>query len=277
MRKLKHFIKSLLIAIGVLSSFVTISWASFPEPLNSLVSKCHSLFLFTLFFIAFVYALFTIRSKNKIHLKLSGKVKATVFYGDLFKAEEVIVIPVNEYFDTKVDDIVVSSKTIHGIFVRNFFGGDEADLKKQINKGLANYEPLEVNSERFSGNKKRYPLGTVCEVTKNNKIFYLVAFTRFNENHRAEVKNSEYQRVLCDLFSFIEQNSQGRKINIPLIGAGHSGVNLSKQKLLEFLLFSISLKDDLTLINGVNIVLHDSIKNEIELSLTEILFKNIGS
>ncbi len=104
----------------------------------------------------------------------------------------------------------------------------------------------------------------------------MLASTRVNSNDRAEVKNSEYQRVLCDLFSFIEQNSQGRIVSIPLIGAGHSGVDLSKQKLLEFLLFSIALKDNLTLINGINVVLHESIKKDIDLSSTEILFKTIG-
>ena len=187
------------------------------------------------------------------------------------------MIPVNEYFDTTVDDKIISSKTIHGKFIKKFFGGNEVDLKRQLTNGLSQYKPLEINSERKSGNKVKYPLGTVCEVISDNKIFYLVALTRFNSNHRAEVNNSEYQRVLCDLFSYIEQNSQGRKVSIPLIGAGHSGVKLSKQKLLEFLLFSISLKDDLTLINGVDVVLHESIKKEIDLTSTQILFNTIGS
>lgn len=277
MRKFKNIMKSMLIAIGVLSSIISILWAIFSTDLNPLVSKCPWGFLITLFVVAFVCALYANRSKAKICLKLSEKVKATVYFGDLFKTEEIIVIAVNEYFDTIVDDKIISSKTIHGIFIRTFFGGDEENLKQQLKKGLANYTPLEVNSERTSGNKEKYPLGTVCEITKGNKVFYLVAFTRFNDNHRAEIKNAEYQRVLCDLFSFIEQNSQGRKINIPLVGAGHSGVNLPKQKLLEFLLFSISLKDGLTLINGIDIVLHDSVRSEIDLSSTEILFKSIGS
>ena len=33
----------------------------------------------------------------------------------------------------------------------------------------------------------------------------------------------------------------------------------------------------LTLINGANVVLHESVKKEIDLSSTEILFKTIGS
>ncbi|KAF3978665.1 MAG: hypothetical protein HFP77_00740 [Methylococcales symbiont of Iophon sp. n. MRB-2018] len=275
MRKLSNFVRSLLIAIGSLSGFVTILWAFFSSSLSSLANKCPWGLLFGLLLVAIIYALYANRSKSKIELGLSDKVKAKIFFGDLFESKEIIVVPVNEYFDTIVDDKIISSNTIHGKFVQKYFGGNEAELKKQIKKELAQYAPLETNSDRKYGNKNKYSLGTVCEIKNGNKVFYLVALTRFNANHRAEVKNSEYLRVLCDLFSYIEQNSQGRKVSIPLIGAGHSGVSLSKQKLLEFLLFSIALKDDLTLINGVNIVLHESIKKEIDLSSTEILFNTI--
>lgn len=277
MRKLSNILKSLLIAIGSLSGFVTILWAFFSSQLTPLAENCPWTFLFSILTIAIIYALYSNRNKNKIELSLTDKVKAKVFYGDLFQSEEVIVIPVNEYFDTTVDEKIISSKTVHGKFIQQYFGGNEAELKKQIKKELVKFEPINIDTERKSGNKKSYPLGTVCEVKSGNKVFYLFALTRFNSNHRAEVTNSEYQRVLCDLFSFIEQNSQGRKVSIPLIGAGHSGVKLSKQKLLEFLLFSIALQEKLTLINGIEVILHNSIKAEIDLSSTEILFKTIGN
>ena len=277
MRKFSNFMRSLFVAIGTLSGFVTILWAFFSSSLSPIANKCPWTLLTILLVLAFIYAIFSNRTKNIIELKLTDKVKSTVFYGDLFDAKEILVIPVNEYFDTIVDDKIISSKTVHGKFIQKFFGGNEADLKSQIRKGLAKIEPLEVNEARKAGNKKRYPLGTVCEVKSGDKVFFLLALTKFNSNHRAEVKNSEYQRVLCDLFSYIEQHSQGRKVSIPLIGAGHSGVNLNKQKLLEFMLFSIALKDELTLINGVDVILHESIKKEISLASTETLFKTIGS
>jgi len=276
MRQFSNFMKSLFVAIGVLSSFVTILWAFFSSSLSPLANKCPWTLLATLSLIALTYAVLSNRNKNKIELRLTDKVKAAVFYADLFEANEIIVIPVNEYFDTIVDEKVISSKTVHGKFIQKFFGGNEADLKNQIRKGLSKFKPLEVNGERKNGNKKRYSLGTVCEVKSGSKIFYLLALTKFNSNHRAEVKNSEYQRVLCDLFSYVEQHSQGRKVSVPLIGAGHSGVNLNKQKLLEFMLFSIALKDELTLINGIDVILHESVKKEISLLSTEILFKTIG-
>ena len=275
MRKFKIFIQNVLFAIGVISSFVTVLWALFPSPLADFIKKCPWIYLICMISLASIYGAYTIRTKKKIELKLSEKIKASISFGDIFQGEEIIVIPVNDYFDTLVDDKVVSSKTLHGLFIRNYFGGNEADLKQQIKNGLANHRPIEINSNRKTENKEKYPIGTVCEIKKGNNVFYLVALTRFNDNHRAEITNSEYQRVLCDLFTFIEQHSQGRKVNIPLIGAGHSGVNLSKQKLLEFLLFAIALNDNLTLINGINVMLHDSVKDEVDLSLTEILFKNM--
>ncbi len=275
MRKAKLFIKNTLMAFGVVSSFVTVLWAIFPTHLNGYVGKCPWLYLAIFGLISSSFGWFSIRKKKSIKLSLSERVKASVYYGDIFNKNRIIIIPVNEYFDTLVDDRVIAGNTLHGMFIKQFFGGDEKALRAQIIHSLSNKPFIEINQNRNLGNKKRYELGTVAEVVKDSKIFFLVALTRFNGNHRAEVNNSEYQRVICDLFTYVNQFSQGRKIHLPLIGAGHSGVNLSKQKLLEFLLFAISMNDNLTLINGVDIVLHSSIENEINLSVTEVLFNSI--
>ena len=99
--------------------------------------------------------------------------------------------------------------------------------------------------------------------------------TKFNENHRAEIVKSEYQRVIMDLLDFIEQHSQGFNVNIPLIGSGHSGVELTNQKLLEFLLFSITLNDNLTLVNGLDIVLYKDLKDKIDLNKIDYYYNII--
>lgn len=274
--KSKIFLAKFIIVVGYTSGFVTILLAFWDE-FSAKIDGYEVLGFSSLVLIDLLITVFLIWPKNKVSLKLSETVKTDVFFGDIFKQEGVVVIPVNEYFDTIVNDKIISSRTLHGVFVRSYFDGNEADLKKQISHELINVAYIDKNLERSAGNKKRYPLGTVCQVKKDEKTFFLVALTKFNKNDRAEVKNSEYQRVLCDLFSYIEQNSQDKRVNIPLIGAGHSGVKLSIQKKLEFLLFSVHLKDNLTLIGGVNIVLHSSIKSEIDLNSTEILFNSIGS
>ncbi|HFQ5055569.1 TPA: macro domain-containing protein [Vibrio vulnificus] len=275
MRKTSILLKNSLMAFGIISSMVTVLWAIFPKDLPDFVAKCPWLIFGVLILISICYGLTTVRNKNKITLNLTPKVKAKIYDGDLLAQNGIIVIPVNDYFDTIVDNKIISENTLHGMFIKRFFGGDEKNLRSQITKVLSTVTPASVNTTRKTGNKKRYPLGTVVEVTKDERVFYLVALTRFNDNHRAEIKNTEYQQVLCSLFSYIHQFSQGRKVSLPLMGSGHSGVNLSKQKLLEFLLFSIAMNDNLTLIDGIDIILHSSNKNEINLTMTEILFNSI--
>lgn len=166
----------------------------------------------------------------------------------------------------------MSSNTLHGIFIKNIFGGNEIELEKQIYQSLESVQCLSENKDRLSGNKVKYPLGTVVTVSKGEQKFFLLALTRFNSNNRSEIKKSEYIMALCTLFDYIEQNSQGYNVSIPLIGAGHSGIDLSKQKILDLILLSINIADKLTLINGLNIVLHESNNNELDLNLIEHYF-----
>lgn len=275
MRRLMLVITHSLIAFGVLSSIISVIGAIFSTDFGEVVGKCPWGFLAIFVLISVCFGLYKTRNKNEVLVSLSDKVKARIHFGDLFSKDGIIVIPVNDYFDTLVDDKVVSIETLHGKFVRQFFGGDEDNLKGQISRSLSKTPVAETNDLRGSGNKKRYPLGTVAEVSKDGKKFYLVALTNFNENNRAEVTNSQYQRVICDLFTYVNQHSQGKKVNIPLIGGGHSGVKMPNQKLLEFLLLSISMSDDLTLVNGIDVVLHTSIKSDINLSMTQLLFNTI--
>lgn len=275
-KALKKFGRDFLVAVGTLSGFVTIIWAFFPN-LNTVAQKCPWGLAATTALLAIGYAITANYPKNSIKVKISEKVSATVKFYDLFSCEGILVIPVNEYFDTKVDEKIISSNTLHGKFIKRFFGGNEEELREKIQASLSRIEPAEKNALRTDGNKTRYPLGTVCEIEYNGNILYLVALSRFNENNRAEVTNAEYLQVLIKLFSYIEQYSQGRTVNIPLIGGGHGGVNLPAQKLLEFLLLSMLLQERLTLINGVNIVLHESVKEKIDLVSINELVKVIGA
>ncbi|WP_214645075.1 macro domain-containing protein, partial [Aliivibrio fischeri] len=275
MKTFRLFVRNTLLSLGITSSIVTVLWAIFSAQLNDLVKDCEWLFLGSIIIINIIYGVISVLPKNSVKLKLGENLKVDVGFGDLFQKEGVVVIPVNDYFDTLVDEKVVSSNTIHGIFVKRFFSGNEKLLKRLISASLKNIVPVEVNKTRKQGNHSRYALGTVACVPYEGKRYFLVALTKFNENYRAEVTKSEYQRVLCDLFDYIEQNSQGNRVNVPLIGGGHSGLELPKQKLLEFLLLSITLNDKLTLINGLDIVLHQSVKDEVSLNIIESYYQTL--
>ncbi len=274
---LNLFLRNTLQAIGITSSIVTVLWAFFATQLNEFVKGSECYFLGGILCLNIIYGVISILPKRKIKLKLDEKLNVDINFGDIFEKDGIIVIPVNDYFDTLVDEKVVTLKTLHGKFVKRFYSGNETTLKRLITASLKDVSPIDINKSRKQGNKSRYPLGTVACVSHEGKKYYLVALTRFNENHRAEVKKSEYQRVLCDLFDYVEQNSQGERVNVPLIGAGHSGLKLADQKLLEFLLLSITLNDKLTLIKGLEIVLYDGIKPEVNLNIIQSYYKTLES
>ena len=273
--KLKIFFNKFFICIGIISAIFTILGLIFPNEISSIMNKFQNYRVCLLVLIVIICAgcvFYSIRKKKKISLKILENADVDIYYSDLFQSNKIIVIPVNDYFDTIVDDKIVSSNTLHGKFIQKYFSENEQQLKALIDKSLSKVNPIETNKTRAKGNRKRYELGTVAIVEVDEKLFYLVAFTKFNQNNRATITKSQYLKVITVLFEIIEQNSQGFKVNLPLIGAGHSGVELSKQKLLDFLLFSIILSDKITLINGLDIILHENIKDEIDLNKIEYYY-----
>jgi hypothetical protein len=208
---------------------------------------------------------------SKINLKITNKFDVNIYYDDLFNQNGIIIIPVNEYFDTLVDEKIISSSTLHGQFIKEIFGGNTEELELLIKKELEKHEEKAI-IERPRGNCKKYNLGTTISVSKDGKDYFLVSFTRFNDSNKAEIFNIDYQVTLKSLLDFIHINSQGKNINIPLIGAGQSGVNMSKQKLLEYLLFSIQIHDNLTISGKINVVLNKELKKEIDLNKIKELY-----
>lgn len=267
---IKILFKNLIFILGftatVASFFLTIS-----NPfLNS--SQNEKLIIYIGFLaINFFIALKLSWPKTKLTIKVNNKVKINIFYGDLFQQKDNIVIPVNEYFDTIVNESIISSRTIHGQFVRNIFGGNEKELDGKIKKELKDKQIISVNNHRPIGRIEKYQLGTVISVPKNNQSFFLVAVSRFNEFNKAECFNLEYQNVIHSLLDYLHINSQGKEVSIPLIGSGQSGINMNKQKLLEYLIFSIQFHDNLTLSGNLNIILHKSLKNDINLNNVDYL------
>lgn len=221
--------------------------------------------------ISLIISLIITRERNSICVKISDRVKLNVKYGDIFSENGIVVIPVNDFFDVLVDDEVISRNTLHGKLVEKYFSDDIDFLNSEIKSKLGEYSG-ELVPSREHGNKVRYPLGTTVKIQKDNQVFFLVAFTRFDEKNRAQLTNLEYQGAVIKIIDFIENNSNGYLINIPLLGSGHSGVKASKQRLLEFLIFSLKIKDNLTLVNGINIVLAKPLKKEISLKLIKYYY-----
>ena len=149
------------------------------------------------------------RSKDGLKLAIGGNA-VEVVVGDLFACDGVKVIPFDEYFDTRVDDRVISRNSLNGIFVERY-----ADWES-LQRTVAGVQPSVVGEHEADGNRLRYPLGTV----KAFDDYALLAFTHIDEVNRAHLGRGQYEDCLFKMWADLNRMHAGRKVVLPLLGSG---------------------------------------------------------
>lgn len=207
---------------------------------------------------------------NHIELKI-GKVDLNVKIGNLFKEDGIKVIPVNEYFDTQVDDIIISQTSLHGMYVKEYLKyNDLESLNLKLEECLVGYK-YEENLDRSEGKTKKYAIGT----TININDYILTALTKFNDKNEAYLSMQEYLKFLNDFWNEINRIHNGRIINVPIIGTGISRINpvLSEQEFLEQIIWSLKTSSLITSKSKINIIIYTGDKEKISFSELKSRFK----
>lgn len=218
--------------MAALAVFLTIKNILLFIPVVKCIIESYGVLIFGLILlVSLVYAFWIFGGKaDKLTLDLTKTTKLTVSYGDLFAQEGVKVIPVNEYFDTHLGDGIVAPNTIHGLFLKKY-QGQISKIDSMIRKALDSKEPLSGRHRERNMVKDLpqtpYPLGTCIRLTIENKMYLLVAITRFNEYEHVDIKLSEYPIVIQKLFYEMEQLSDANPVYLPLLGGGQAGVKLT--------------------------------------------------
>lgn len=207
---------------------------------------------------------------NHVELEI-GKVNLNIKIGDIFKENGMKVIPVNEYFDTQVDDVIISQNTLHGMYIKEYLKhNDLKSLDDTLEEKLSKYE-CEENQNRLSGKKKRYAIGT----TININDYILTALTKFDKENKAYLSMQEYLKFLNDFWNEINRIHNGRIVNVPIIGTGISRINpvLSEQEYLEQIIWSLKTSSLITSKSEINIIIYTGDKEKISFSEIKHRFK----
>lgn len=118
--------------LGVVSAFLTtICVIDFSELCPELSMRI--CIVCGIFIVAFLAAFIKTMCTRRVKVDLNDGRMAIVECGDLFSGGEVIVIPVNDSFDTIVDDIIIAKKSIHGQFVKRFFDNHVEEISSMNN------------------------------------------------------------------------------------------------------------------------------------------------
>jgi hypothetical protein len=88
---------------------------------------------------------------RSIDLDIEGS-KVTIKAGDIFLEPGLKVIAFNEYFDTMVDDRLISCRSLNGIFISHYLPGTLSQLDHHLNTyPFDGDELMEVNELRREG------------------------------------------------------------------------------------------------------------------------------
>ena len=171
-------------------------------------------------------------SRDGINFEINST-EVEVKVGDLFSFDGVKVIPFDEYFDTEVDDKVISRNSLNGIFLER-----KAEHRDLILRAIAEPQQSVLGEPEDVGGRLRYCLGTV----KSFGSFALLAFTHMDERNRAHLERGQYEECLLNMWDELGRMYAGRRVVLPLLGSGitrFKGTQPSEGDLLRCMLCTL--------------------------------------
>jgi len=168
-------------------------------------------------------------------IRING-ISVTIKQGDLFEAKGWKVISFNEYFDTTVDDVLVTASSVNGVFLQQYVD-DPSALRRAIDDDAASLKLKARTDGRII-----FPLGRCIPF---NKDYILLAFTRFSEQNIAHLSIVEYLTCMLKMWEEIRRLYADRPVFLPLLGSGIMTLDgvpeKSNSDLLRILLESLKL------------------------------------
>ena len=272
MKSIRNWVRlavSLFVALTIVQSLLSVAKDLHPgTTISAFMYICTVVLLgFAIFIVnGFYIDGYLVRSATiPIHsIGMSVKVKR----GDIFSEDGVVVIGVNDFFDTVVDDHHISKDSLHGIMINKYWSGNCLDLDAQIAHGLVD-KPFELVCRDGIAKEKRYPIGTSVFVkTASGKRFVLVALSRTNEKtHRVQSLLRDLGDAIRGALTLARENANGDKVSFPLMGTVNARIKAPEQALFNVLLsviISECLEKD-KVSNEVNIVLYKNALNRMNL------------
>lgn len=145
--------------------------------------------------------------------------------GDAFKNKGALIIPFNNYLDVSLNGNVAKAGSLQNRLIVDFYDNKSNHLDLDINK------THKTNTE--------HEIGTVVEIEKNSKLFYLLVNTRKQENSRVKSEDGDLQKSLISLWDYIANDSRRNDyVTIPIISAGHGRTPEQKKDILKKIIYS---------------------------------------
>lgn len=258
-KKLLKWYSSAISVLVSIETFVLI-FKEIPDNKKELSAMINIVVFVVIFFILLLVSI----KMSKVHLNICGT-HVIIKFGDLFNEAGNKVIGCNEYFDSLVDEKLISSNSLNGQVINKYIN-DISDFDNQIAQDFGCINNIvKKDCKRDFGKKTKYKLGTCFKY----QDYIFVAFSKFDDRYRAYLDMPDYMFCLTNFWIELNRVYNGENIVMPLLGSGITRMgnnNITKQEQLTLLVdtlkySNLSFTHDAT----ITIVLPESLRNEIKL------------
>lgn len=212
-----------------------------------------------------LYLILWIKANLKQQAKLNINNSALIVkVGDIFEEKGLKAIAFNEYFDTTVDDVLISSTSLNGEYLRK----SDSDHIKSLDERIAidtrlSDRQVGINSERRAGKKMKYKLGSIFV----DGEYLLTAFTYFDINNRAVLTLKDYVSCMLNFWNEVDQVYAGRSVALPLLGSGitrFKDAEVQPQELLNIIIWTFKIsRVKFKHPANATVIIHPSVENKI--------------
>ena len=160
------------------------------------------------------------------------------FFGYLFEKKGWMAIGVNDFFDSVVDDDLVSSNSLHGHVIRTYWADDSSAWQEQVDNSLDGIKSKK--SKRDKGNTKRFPIGTTANAEVDGQKFLFVALGKTKKADN--VVNARAESLICAVRGMLKRARvvcSNEPLCIPLMGSGLARVGIKNAILVDLILAAI--------------------------------------
>ena len=205
--------------------------------------KCFGYISF--FLLINIYLIIWIRANylTDVNIDIDGST-VNIKSGDLFSQDGYKVIPFNEYFDTIVNEKIISSSSLNGIFINNYSNTTLNNLDNHIIQNTYNEDVLNPNTQRrFGGKVVKFNLSTIIVFNE----YLLIAFSKFDEHNKAVLSMPEYIEFLINFWDRVNRIYAQKSVSVPIFGSGITRIkehkNISDEDLLKIMLWTFKLSE----------------------------------
>lgn len=244
--------------IGAISTVLSILGISLGD-LKTLSMWARICIVIAVFGLLSVSIYFIIGKMFKSQVKLTIR-QTPVFVGcgDIFNAPGMRVIGCDTHFSTRIDDVVIAKKSLHGqLFLKH---GKIDEIEAAI-KAEAKRLGLRINSAGLY----EFPLGTIIryDSSVDNHTYLMLAMNELDEQYEAHTNMAKFELMLMKMWKEIGRVYATYDVALPVLGTGISRFDdgpKDKKDLLRCILCTLN-SSGVTLKSNVEILIYGDAKD----------------